>query len=899
MRRTTGRVWLTLTCGPALVVGLAQPACARQDAPRGDGFALYRSGDYERAIRALESLVRSSPQDMRARRTLVAALMEVGRYEDAEKAARASDSPELANALGEVLFATGRTGDAEAAFQRSVQARASDALTARLHLALLQYDRGQRAAALEAFDGFIDVYNGAERLSAKDLIAVGTAVKYLGVRDPQLFKDAVKAYEEAIRTDQGAIDGRPAAVEARLRLGELFLDKYESTEAQTLFREVLSQNEHDPRALLDMAQAKNFDGSNESLEYVKKALDVNPRSVDARVLHARLLADLEDYDAARAEAEEALKTNPVSLDALSALATVEWLRGDRSAYEAVRKRAFAINPSYANFYNEIAELAARQRQYEGAAGLARQAIAIDSMSWWGWGVLGLNQLRNGDITGAKASLDRSFAGDPYNVWIKNTLDLLDTFDQYHTVKQGRFELMLREDEADLIGPYMLALGEEAFTKLAARYRYSPPTPIRVEVFPRHADFSVRTVGLAGFGALGVSFGSQLSMDSPSARDPGDFNWGSTFWHELTHAVTLGLSEHRVPRWLTEGLSVLEERRARTGWGDDLSLEFVAAYKQGETLPVSQLNEGFVRPKFPAQISFSYYEASLVAEMIEEQNGFDAILAMLRGYGDGKSEAQVFRDVLKTEPKQFDAKFDTWFRQRFAKQLASVGLMEAVEAGADERSLMQRLSAGAGQGELLQELREGRKLFEDGKYDEALPHFQKAKAVFPEYVGAANPYEYLGQIHEKKGEMREAAAELAALTAIDENAYAANVKLGALLDGLGDAAGAAAALDRAIWIYPYERELHDHLAALYARSGDKQGVVRARRALVALNPVDRAAAHYELAVALLDIGDRAGARTEVLRALEVAPSYPAAQELLLRLKSGGTRELPESGVAGGG
>jgi tetratricopeptide (TPR) repeat protein len=137
-------------------------------------------------------------------------------------------------------------------------------------------------------------------------------------------------------------------------------------------------------------------------------------------------------------------------------------------------------------------------------------------------------------------------------------------------------------------------------------------------------------------------------------------------------------------------------------------------------------------------------------------------------------------------------------------------------------------------------------------------------------------------------MAKAAAELGALTAIDENAYAANVKLGALLDGLGDAPGAAAALDRAIYIYPYDRELHEHLATLYARSADREGVVRARRALVALNPVDKAAAHYELAEALLSAGDRAGARTEVLRALETAPNYPEAQALLLRLRSGGTR-----------
>ena len=117
----------------------------------------------------------------------------------------------------------------------------------------------------------------------------------------------------------------------------------------------------------------------------------------------------------------------------------------------------------------------------------------------------------------------------------------------------------------------------------------------------------------------------------------------------------------MPRWLTEGLSVLEERRARAGWGDDLSPTFIAAYERGDVLPVSQLSAGFVRPKYPEQVAFSYYQASLVAEMIEEWKGFDAILAMLEGYKAEKSETQVFREVLGESPEQFDKRFENWFR----------------------------------------------------------------------------------------------------------------------------------------------------------------------------------------------------------------------------------------------
>ena len=51
-----------------------------------------------------------------------------------------------------------------------------------------------------------------------------------------------------------------------------------------------------------------------------------------------------------------------------------------------------------------------------------------------------------------------------------------------------------------------------------------------------------------------------------ARAPGKFQWEATLWHELAHVITLQMSNQRVPRWLTEGISVYEEKRAPAGVG---------------------------------------------------------------------------------------------------------------------------------------------------------------------------------------------------------------------------------------------------------------------------------------------------------------------------------------------
>ena len=62
-------------------------------------------------------------------------------------------------------------------------------------------------------------------------------------------------------------------------------------------------------------------------------------------------------------------------------------------------------------------------------------------------------------------------------------------------------------------------------------------------------------------------------------------------------------------------------------------------------------------------------------------------------------------------------------------------------------------------------------------------------------------------------------------------------------------------------------------------------VRERKAIVALDPADRAQALYRLARAQHGAGDLTGARRSVMGALEIAPNYEDALELLLLIREG--------------
>jgi cellulose synthase operon protein C len=361
----------------------------------------------------------------------------------------------------------------------------------------------------------------------------------------------------------------------------------------------------------------------------------------------------------------------------------------------------------------------------------------------------------------------------------------------------------------------------------------------------------------------VSFGNTIAFDSPAAKDAGPFNWASTAWHEIAHTFTLGASDMRVPRWLSEGLSVFEERRGRRGWGQGVSPAFLQAYIDGRLVSASRLNDGFVRPAYPQQVLHSYFQASLVCEMIAKDFGERALMDMLRAYRAGQNTEQVIRRVLRMDLATFDKRFDDYLQQRYASSIAAVR----------DRSYQRHVV-------------EGRTLLQRGETARAIESLQRAVQAMPEYGGGDGAYPLL--VRALLAHDRARATEvLGTVVTLGDVPYETHLEYADLLLQRGDTARAADALESAMFMNPYDIAQHERLATLYARAGDKGKVVRERLAVVALNPVDRAEAYYNLAVAQREAGERADARRSILRALEVAPHFQRAQELLLDLRQAGT------------
>ena len=58
----------------------------------------------------------------------------------------------------------------------------------------------------------------------------------------------------------------------------------------------------------------------------------------------------------------------------------------------------------------------------------------------------------------------------------------------------------------------------------------------------------------------------ITANSPASQGEHPANWEAVLWHEFCHVVTLSKTHNKMPRWLSEGISVYEEAQEDASWG---------------------------------------------------------------------------------------------------------------------------------------------------------------------------------------------------------------------------------------------------------------------------------------------------------------------------------------------
>ena len=708
-----------------------------------------------------------------------------------------------------------------------------------------------------------------------ELTRAARALRALGGR----FQEANAAFREAA----GAAP-RDAAIQTAW--GELFLEKYQLAEAMKSFQLAIELDARSTPALMGAARTLRDENPPKAIAFAQRALEVNPSLVDAHVFLAEQAADAGNHVEARASLEKALAVNPSSLEARAQLAALAYVEDRPAEFEAEAAKALAHRAQLRRGVSRggragRSELPVRRSRDADAPCARAQRSAIRAR----WPTSGTHLLRTGDEPGARAALEAAWKADDYNSLTKNQLDMMDALDTFVTVRDGELVLRLQKDEAPVLQEYAVSVAHQALNTMAARYEFTPRGPILIEIFPKHDDFAVRTVGLPGMvGALGVCFGRVVAMDSPRAK-PGEFQWEATLWHELGHVVTLQMSNQRMPRWLSEGISVYEEARARPEWGREMDLAFAGMLNRGETVKLKDLNAAFTNP---ATVSLAYFQASLLVEQLMSAYGQAGVNKLVRAYGQGIEEDAALKVTLNTDFDRLQGGYDEMVERKFGTLRRAMAIPDGVEDLLKLPLPALRTIADANPRSYPVQIALGRALRKAAANDEAMQAFERAAALVPSAGGQDSPHEQMAAIALEQKDRPRAIAELTALVAVDFNNVEAARQLATLLRqaGVTDPARLGPVYQRIAAIDPFDADAHAQLGRLAMQRDDPEAASREFRAVIALAPVDRTAAFTDLAESYFKSGKRSEAKKLTLAALEIAPTYERAQELLLKLVEGG-------------
>jgi tetratricopeptide (TPR) repeat protein len=355
----------------------------------------------------------------------------------------------------------------------------------------------------------------------------------------------------------------------------------------------------------------------------------------------------------------------------------------------------------------------------------------------------------------------------------------------------------------------------------------------------------------------VTFGNLVLMDSPSGRKRGEFHWGSVLWHELAHVFTLGVTQNRVPRWFSEGMSVFEEWNFGPTPGVSMTPDIIDAFAKDLFLPVAKLDDGFLRPTYEEQVQVSYQQAGLICQFAAQRWGVPRLVAMLRTFDGKTTTAEAIRKVFEIAPEEFDKQFNTFMRERYAAYIADPKRWP---------DLVER----------------AHRMLEARNWAEARSAAQAAITMLPEFTSGGSAYLVLAAAEEGAGNPN------AAITALQSWRKAGGWdpdglrKLGALLVAAKKDTEAAEVLAAVNYADPLVTDGRDQLGQLLLAQNKGAAALLEYQVLLALQPGDTAVANFGVARAYRMMGNRAQARRHLLDSLETAPNYRPAQHLLLEM-----------------
>ena len=758
-----------------------------------------------------------------------------------------------------------------------------------LRLLMLAYQAnlysGQAARASEMLSS-IYRYATSYQLSdwrPEDLVALGEALLIQG-SEPKIVLGEL--YNRALSLD-------PDCRDAYLASGQLALDKQDYELAATQFRKGIERFGDDPDMHYGLAKSFYNSDRRAMMQSLDTAIFLNPHHAPSLLLIAEHQIDCEDYTSAGRFLDRVTAVNPSNPRALAFRSVLAFMNNDTPAVSEYRNNALRLwknNPEVDFIIGS--KLSQKYRFTEGASH-QRQALKFDPNYQPAKLQLAQDLLRLGQEEDGWELAEQVYNKDKYNVMAYNLVSLHDHLSTFTTIQEGRFLVRMDPKEAIAYGDEVVDLLKKAQTDLCEKYGVKLENPVILELFPDQQDFAVRTFGEpGGDGFLGVCFGNVITANSPKPEHPS--NWKSTLWHEFCHVVTLNLTKNKMPRWLSEGISVFEETQKDPTWGQKMTPQYRKMILEGDLTPIGDLSSAFLSPPTPTHLQFAYFESMLVVDFIEKNYGYESLRNILVNLANGKDISQAIS--ANTEPlSKLEKDFEEFAKER-AEALAPDADWEEPEEmqliARDPNSLAEWLKGHPNSLWALSQ--HAQNLINKANFEEAKEPLKKIIELYPQNAGQDSAYVALSQIYRQLGQKQEEKNILEKLCEHSSNSIFAYTRLMEIAVEEQNWQEVVKNCERYIAVNPLVDSVQLQLSRANEELGNDEPAVNGYKKLLRLDYPDQAELDYRIG-RLLEDKNPEEAKRYVLSAIAEAPRFRDAQRLLLKIvESGREAEEAETG-----
>jgi len=440
-------------------------------------------------------------------------------------------------------------------------------------------------------------------------------------------------------------------------------------------------------------------------------------------------------------------------------------------------------------------------------------------------------------------------------------------------------LRMAANEAEIYGQQALKLLQRAKDTLCKKYAVELDRPTVVEIFPSQKDFGVRTFGMPhNPGFLGVCFGPVVTVNSPASQGASPANWQAVLWHEFCHVVTLHMTHNKMPRWLSEGISVYEEVQANPVWGQRMSPQYREMILGDDFTPLSKLSSAFLTPESDLHLQFAYFESYLVVDFLVREYGTETVKQVLADLGKGM-EINAALAAHTKEIEAVESDFEKFARAK-AEKLA-LGMDWAKPEPDELRKADEKWFAEKTNNYYALTFR-AKTLMREKQFAEAAAPLRRLIELFPGNVGRDTPYPLLAEAHRSLNETNQERRVLEQYAERDADALEEYLRLMQLASLDEDWSVVRKTAERFLAVNPLVPAPYRYLAQASEALGESAPAIQSYRTILLLDPPDPAEVHYKLARLLFRAGDPATKR-HVLKALEEAPRYRDALKLLLEIQ----------------